>query len=60
MPTGTPHNFVHDSISFVLACIPAVTLLAVFVGNLLEQRRRVAVPERTPHTYRSARASLHG
>lgn len=36
----SPHNFVHDAISFFIACMPAAALLGVFAGSALQERRR--------------------
>jgi len=36
----SPHNFVHDAISFFIACMPAAALFGVFAGSALQERRR--------------------
>lgn len=46
----SPHNFVHDSISFVLACVPAIGLFAIFAGNAIQERRRNRLT--APHAQR--------
>lgn len=47
----SPHNFVHDAISFFFACMPAAALFGVFAGSALQERRRRTRSGATLHTH---------